>query len=76
MQAMEVATASTATPWVPSMNDLDEHLLARVLHMAAAPRRTGVGGAAVVVKQWAHLATVCRRWVLPYRVPTTIQCAA
>lgn len=49
-------------PWVASINDLDEHLLNKVLHAAAAPLRQGVGGAAVVVKQWTNLALVCRRW--------------
>lgn len=51
-------------PWVASINDLDEHLLSKVLHAAAAPLRQGVGGAAVVVKQWTNLALVCRRWGL------------
>ncbi len=57
-QAMSVATASA---WVPSINDLDEHLLFKILHKAAAPLRAGVGGAAVVVRQWTQLALVCTR---------------
>ena len=33
----------------------------QVLHAAAASLRQGVGGAAVVVKQWTNLALVCKR---------------
>lgn len=55
---MSVAMASA---WVPSINDLDEHLLFKILHKAALPLRAGVGGAAVVVRQWTQLALVCTR---------------
>lgn len=42
--------------------DLDEHLLTKILHLAAAPLRAGVGGAAVVVRQWSAYASVCKMW--------------
>ena len=35
--------------------------LPQILHVAAAPLRAGVGGAAVVVRQWASYAAVCKR---------------
>lgn len=48
--------------WQASFQDLDEHLLAKILHLAASPLRAGVGGAAVVVRQWTAYASVCKSW--------------
>jgi hypothetical protein len=46
----------------------------QVLHAAASPLRQGVGGAAVVVKQWTNLALVCKRCALPRPTILQVEC--